>query len=619
MKINVTTIRKGIRYLKHYGWKEFLIRLQEKQEQEAIPYNDWYEKVKPTEAELAEQRKISRKWKEAPQISIVVPLYNTPETFLREMIESVMASTYENWELCLADGTPGESVIPAIVQEYQQNDRKIIDKEVSRVVYQKLKENGGIAENTNAAIAMAGGDYIAFLDHDDVITPDALYEMADRIIKGRNLGKEPEVLYSDEDKTDAGQTKVMDPHFKPDFNPDLLCSNNYITHFLVVKRELADRLGGIRKDFDGAQDYDFVLRATEQAKVIAHIPKILYHWRMHELSTAGDGDSKSYARDAGKRAIEAHLERIGVEGSVEPTQYFGFYRVNYKLTERPLVSIIIPNKDETETLKKCLDAIAKSSYENYEVIIVENNSTEEATFSLYKKIESDKIRVVYYPDAFNYSKLNNFGASYANGTYYILMNNDIEVIETNWIEQMLSNCERREVGVVGARLYYPDNTIQHAGLVVGVGGSLRGIGANLYQGMRRERSGYMHRAAIQMNYSAVTAALLMVKKEVYDKVNGFEEELSVAFNDVDFCLRVREAGYLIVYDPRVEAYHYESKSRGAEDSPEKVARFQSEIEFMRNRWETLLKEGDPNYNLNFSRMRPDYSLGDPEIMKKQQH
>lgn len=617
MKINVTTIRKGIRYLKHYGWKEFLIRLQEKQEQEAIPYNDWYEKVKPTEAELAEQRKISRKWKEGPQISIVVPLYNTPETFLREMIESVMASTYENWELCLADGTPGESVIPAIVQEYQQNDRKIIDKEASRVVYQKLKENGGIAENTNAAIAMAGGDYIAFLDHDDVITPDALYEMADRIIKGRNQGKEPEVLYSDEDKTDAGQTKVMDPHFKPDFNPDLLCSNNYITHFLVVKRELADRIGGIRKDFDGAQDYDFVLRATEQAKVIAHIPKILYHWRMHELSTAGDGDSKSYARDAGKRAIEAHLERIGVEGSVEPTQYFGFYRVNYKLTERPLVSIIIPNKDETETLKKCLDAIAKSSYENYEVIIVENNSTEEATFSLYKKIESDKIRVVYYPDAFNYSKLNNFGASYANGTYYILMNNDIEVIETNWIEQMLSNCERREVGVVGARLYYPDNTIQHAGLVVGVGGSLRGIGANLYQGMRRERSGYMHRAAIQMNYSAVTAALLMVKKEVYDKVNGFEEELSVAFNDVDFCLRVREAGYLIVYDPRVEAYHYESKSRGAEDSPEKVARFQSEIEFMRNRWETLLKEGDPNYNLNFSRMRPDYSLGDPEIMKKQ--
>lgn len=617
MKINVTTIRKGIRYLKHYGWKEFLIRLQEKQEQEAIPYNDWYEKVKPTEAELAEQRKISRKWKEEPKISIVVPLYNTPETFLREMIESVMASTYENWELCLADGTPGESVIPAIVQEYQQNDRKIIDKEASRVVYQKLKENGGIAENTNAAIAMAGGDYIAFLDHDDVITPDALYEMADRIIKGRNQGKEPEVLYSDEDKTDAGQTKVMDPHFKPDFNPDLLCSNNYITHFLVVKRELADRLGGIRKDFDGAQDYDFVLRATEQAKVIAHIPKILYHWRMHELSTAGDGDSKSYARDAGKRAIEAHLERIGVEGSVEPTQYFGFYRVNYKLTERPLVSIIIPNKDETETLKKCLDAIAKSSYENYEVIIVENNSTEEATFSLYKKIESDKIRVVYYPDAFNYSKLNNFGASYANGTYYILMNNDIEVIEMNWIEQMLSNCERREVGVVGARLYYPDNTIQHAGLVVGVGGSLRGIGANLYQGMRRERSGYMHRAAIQMNYSAVTAALLMVKKEVYDKVNGFEEELSVAFNDVDFCLRVREAGYLIVYDPRVEAYHYESKSRGAEDSPEKVARFQSEIEFMRNRWETLLKEGDPNYNLNFSRVRPDYSLGDPEIMKKQ--
>lgn len=618
MKINAANIKKGIRYLKHYGFKEFLIRLEEKQEQEAVPYDQWFEKMKVTEQELKNQTAKSAKWQNAPKISVVVPLYQTPERFLREMIGSVQNSSYANWELCLADGTPGESDLKRIVAEYQEKDCGLTAAKTSRILYEKLEKNEGIAGNTNCAIAMATGDYIAFLDHDDVITPDALYELADRIVKGREKGEIPDVLYTDEDKTDGEMSKVMDPHFKPDFNLDLLRSNNYITHFLAVRTGLVQQVGGIRSDYDGAQDYDFVLRVTEQAEHIAHIPKVLYHWRVHELSTAGGGDSKSYAADAGKRALEAHLDRLGIAASVELTQYFGFYRINYQLTEQPLVSIIIPNKDEVESLKKCLKAIEQSAYTNYEVIIVENNSTQEETFSYYKEIESEKIRVVHYPDVFNYSKLNNFGASYARGTYYVLMNNDIEVLHENWLEQMLSNCERREVGVVGARLYYPDNTIQHAGLVIGIGGSLRGIGANLYQGMKRERSGYMHRAAFQMNYSAVTAALLMVKKEVYDKVNGFEEALSVAFNDVDFCLRVQKAGYIIVYDPRVEAYHYESKSRGAEDSPEKVARFQTEIEFMRNRWERLLKSGDPNYNINFSRVRADYSLGDPDITKQQQ-
>ena len=516
MKINATNIKKGLRYLKHYGLKEFMIRLEEKQEQEAVPYDEWFRKMKVTEQELQQQKKESRKWKNAPKISVVVPLYQTPEKFLREMIVSVQASSYENWELCLADGTPDFSLI-TVVQEYQKKDCALTGKEKSRIVYKKLEQNEGIAGNTNQAIAMADGDYVAFLDHDDVITPDALYEMAAKIAAGQGEEQIPDMLYSDEDKTDGEMTKFMDPHFKPDFNLDLLRSNNYITHFLVVSRGLLEKVGGIRSDYDGAQDYDFVLRCVEQAKRIEHVAKILYHWRVHELSTAGGGGTKEYAADAGKRALEAHLDRLGIAASVEKTQYFGFYRVKYELLSRPLVSIIIPNKDEVESLDKCLGAIKKTTYTNYEVIIVENNSEKEETFSYYKKIESDQVHVVYYPDKFNYSKLNNFGVAHAKGDFYVLMNNDIEVLQENWMEQMLSNCEREEVGIVGARLYYPDNTIQHAGLVIGIGGSLRGIGANLYQGMRRERSGYLHRAAFQMNYSAVTAALMMVKKEVYEK------------------------------------------------------------------------------------------------------
>lgn len=621
MKVNITNIKKGLRYLRHYGMKEFLIRLEEKKEQEAVPYEDWYQKMKPTEEELKRQQKISAQWKNPPLISIVVPIYNTPEPFLRDMLESVAASTYPVWELCLADGTASEgdvSPLYPVIKEYQ--DKTVITegngKLRERICYQKLKKNGGIADNTNAAIEMATGEYIAFLDHDDVLTPDALYEMAAKITEYRENGLEADMLYSDEDKTDTAMSRFFEPHFKPDLNIDLLRANNYITHFLVVKKTLAEKIGGIRKDYDGAQDFDFVLRLTEQAKTVIHIPKILYHWRVHELSTAGGGGSKDYALDAGKRAVEDHLKRQGIEACVETTKYFGFYRTRYALKEEPLVSIIIPNKDEKETLEKCLKAIEKTAYSNYEVIIVENNSQKQETFDYYKQLESDKVKVVYYPDKFNYSKLNNFGVKYAGGSYYVLMNNDIEVLHEDWLEKMLSNCTRPEVGIVGAKLYYPDNTIQHAGLVVGVGGSLRGIGANLFAGMKKERGGYMHKANLQLNYSAVTAALLMVKKEVYEQVGGFEEALAVAFNDVDFCLKVREQNYLVVYDPEVEAYHYESKSRGAEDSPEKAARFQSEIEFMRERWKKILCEGDPYYNINFSRMRADYSLGDPSLIRK---
>ena len=376
MKINTTNLIKGIRYLKHYGFKEFLIRLEEKKEQEAIPYGDWYEKMKVRDDELEKQKKECQKWENPPRISIVVPLYRTPERFLREMIESVMASSYPYWELCLADGTPADgtadrapadgksegarkvSALYPVIQEYMDRD----GAEKKRICYEHLMENGGIAENTNAAIAMATGTYLAFLDHDDVITPDALYEMAAKIRQMQQEGKKADLLYSDEDKTDADLSRFVDPHLKPDFNIDLLRANNYITHFLVVSKELLEKTGGIRKDYDGAQDYDFVLRCVEQADSVVHIPKILYHWRVHELSTAGGGGSKDYALLAGKRALEDHLKRSGISAAVENTQYFGFYRVHYELKEKPLVSIIIPNKDEAETLRKCLKAIEKTEY-----------------------------------------------------------------------------------------------------------------------------------------------------------------------------------------------------------------------------------------------------------------
>ena len=617
-KITLQKVVKGVRYLKHYGWKEFWIRLQEKMEAENVPYEPWYEKHKATPEQLEKQRKTAAQWSGMPCVSIVVPLYHTPERFLREMIGSVQAQTYQNWQLCLADGSEagqGKTVLTDIVAEYEKAD--------DRISYRILEKNEGIAGNTNAAIAMAKGEWIAFLDHDDLLAPDALFEAVSQIKKDGSL----EMIYTDEDKVDMEGKTHFQPHLKPDFNLDLLRSNNYITHFLLVKSEVVQKTGGIRSDFDGAQDYDFILRCSECAGAIGHVPRILYHWRCHNESTSENPFSKQYAVDAGKRAIEEHLKRCGVSGVVTARKDLGFYHVAYQVQKRDLISVIIPNKDEVESLKKCLASIERSSYQDYEVIIVENNSCEE-TFSYYKSITDEtktvdgvtlmegtlrggqRLLIAVWKDGFNYSKLNNFGASYAKGKYLILLNNDIELIGTRDFETMLATCQRDEVGIVGAKLYYPDNTIQHAGIVVGIGGNARGIAANMFTGLPRERSGYLHKASLQMDYSAVTAAFLMVKRSVYEQVGGFTEELTVAFNDVDFCLKVRKLGLLVVYQPDVEAYHFESKSRGAEDSPEKAARFQREIEYMRNHWISILKEGDPYYNPNFSSVYTNYSLKD---------
>jgi GT2 family glycosyltransferase len=600
-KMKPYNIQKGFRYLKHYGPKEFWVRLRERMEPEEVPYGPWFEKHRPTDKELEEQKK--KRWNYSPVISVVVPAYRTPAVFLEQMIESLRAQTYTNWELCIANASPEDEQMKRCLTEYRKKDERIHVK--------NLDKNLGIAENTNEAFAMAAGEFTGLLDHDDLLAPQALYRMVEamnKLLTGSDgaVQTRADVLYSDEDKVTSDLSEHFQPHFKPDYNPDLLCSNNYITHFFVARTSLIRRIGGFRREFDGAQDYDFIFRCVENADKICHIPEVLYHWRTHKASTADNPASKMYAFDAGKRAIEAHLERIQVKGRVSHTKDLGFYQVTYPVQGTPLVSILIPNRDEAESLKKCLNSVfAKSTYENYEVIIIENNSTRQETFACYRELqEHHNVRVVTWKDEFNYSAINNFGEKEARGEYLLFLNNDVEVINPGWMEELLGNCQRKEVGIVGAKLYYPDYTIQHAGTIIGIGG----IAGHAFLNMPGQRSGYLHKASLQMDLSAVTAACMMMKKSVFEELGGFEEELSVAFNDVDLCLRTVRAGYLVVYNPKVELYHYESKSRGTEDNEEKIRRFQSEIEFMRTRWIELLKEGDPYYNKNLTLSKWNYSL-----------
>lgn len=589
-KVSPYNIKKGILYLRHYGPKEFWVKLTERFQADDVDYEQWYENHKALPEELEKQK--NEKWKRKPLISIVVPVYNTPQVFLRQMIESVQNQSYSEWELCIGNASPENKEMKKILEEYK-NDARI--KEV------EIPENKGISQNTNRAMEIASGEWIGLLDHDDLLAPNALYEIA----KAVNEHPDAEVIYTDEDKVTTDLKEHFQPHLKPDFNLDLLRSNNYICHFFVASRDLIKRVGGFRPEFNGAQDYDLILRCTEQAKQIVHIPKILYHWRVHKASTADNPASKMYAFDAGKRAIEEHLVRCRTKGTVQHTKDLGFYRVKYEVCGEPLVSIIIPNKDQSEALKKCLDSIReKTSYRNYEIIIVENNSEEPETFAFYKKIAGEKIKIVTWEGEFNYSAINNFGVRHARGDYLLLLNNDVEIINGDWLTEMLSHCQRKEVGIVGAKLYYPDNTIQHAGIIIGIGG----IAGSVFVGLPRAFSGYLHKASIQLDLSAVTAACMLVKRSVFEQVGGLEEKLKVAFNDVDFCLRVREKGYLVVYDPYAELYHYESKTRGAEDTKEKIRRFQTEIEYMRSHWIGLLKKGDPYYNCNLSLTKWDYSL-----------
>ena len=591
-KLKPYNIQKGLRYLKHYGPKEFWIRLCERMEPEEVPYGPWFEKHKPSAEELERQRK--KKWKNPPLISVAVPAYRTPPGFLEQMILSVKEQTYPHWELCIVNASRGEDGMEQVLGRYAGGDERIRVK--------NLEENLGIAGNTNEALVMARGEFVGLLDHDDLLAPQALFRIAEAL----TADPQADAVYTDEDKVTTDLSEHFQPHFKPDFNLDLLRSNNYITHFFVVRTRLAREAGGFCREFDGAQDYDFIFRCTEEAKKVLHVPEVLYHWRTHKASTADNPASKMYAFEAGKRAIEAHLARCGQEGTVSLRKDLGFYRVEYPVQGEPLVSILIPNRDQKETLEKCLNSIwEKSTYNNYEILIVENNSSSPEIFNYYREIEKRPgVRILTWKEGFNYSAINNFGEKSAAGDYLLFLNNDVEVINPRWIEELLGNCQRKEVGIVGAKLYYPDDTIQHAGTVIGIGG----IAGHAFLNMPRSRTGYLHKASLQMDLSAVTAACMMMKRQVFKQLGGFEERLSVAFNDVDLCLRTEQAGYLVVYNPEVELYHYESKSRGAEDSEEKVRRFQEEIEFMRCRWMDLLKKGDPYYNRNLTLSKWNYSL-----------
>lgn len=555
-------------------------------------YNRFAHKKLLKAKQIDEQRKTTFPY--APKFSILVPLYESDEKYLKALIESLQAQTYDNWELCFSDGSRDCTRL--------QNYLKIYQKEDKRIRYIAKRECPlGISENTNQAYELATGDYIVLGDHDDLFTNDALFEC----VKALNQ-KKVQVIYTDEDKTDETGRSFFNPNFKPDFNIDLLRSCNYICHMFVVEKSLADKVGLLDSAYNGAQDYDFIFRCVEQADGIHHIPRVLYHWRAHKVSTAEIPESKLYAFDAGRRAIEAHLKRVGLSAVVEDGENLGQYKVTYAVKGNPLISIVIPNKDHIEDLKKCMKSIDdRSTYRNFEYVIVENNSEQQETFDYYKELEKrNDVRLLYWPDEFNYSLINNFGVEHAKGEYILLLNNDTEIISPDCLEQMLGYCQRDDVGIVGARLYYEDNTIQHAGVIVGFGG----VAGHAFVTLREEDGLYQSRTKVACDYSAVTAACLMIRKETFEAVGGLEEGFRVAFNDVDFCMKVRELGKLVVYVPQATLYHYESKSRGLEDTPEKLTRFNNEIDLFVERWPDILKNGDPYYNVNLALDAADFSI-----------
>lgn len=699
--------------------------------QDDYDYNEWYKKVRITDEELAKQRESAGDFAQQPTFSIVIPVYATPEKFLRRMLDSIREQTYPKFEVCLVDATPYAKIQhdPAqgrtpqeVLAEYAATD--------SRFRYETLAENLGIAENTNAAIRMATGDFIVLADHDDELEPQALYEC----VRAINAHPDVQVLYSDEDKVDFEDIYYFEPHFKTDFNPDLLRSVNYICHLFVARRSLLDAIAETDADgrkiyersaYDGAQDYDLILRATEKAQAmerarlassanvsdanavtsvqqsdtaasttagvagqisateinaqpaiaaalnpldqellrqgrftssnIIHIPMVLYHWRAHQASTAQHPEAKLYAFEAGARAVYDHCKRIGLPiQKVEQGITYGFYHPIYE-NQQPLISVVIPNKDHTADLDKAITSLAAGNYKNLEFIIVENNSDQEETWKYYEELKKrfleelpadfidpatcgathasetasasvasnpaqasayhgvaasvlpqPVVKVVKWDGPFNYSAINNYGVQFTHGQYLFFLNNDIEEIDPDSIDEMIGYVQREDVGICGARLLYPDEDIQHAGVIMGMGG----IAGAAFVRTHDSDLSYMHRAKCIQDYSCVTAACLLTKRSLFDAVGGFTEKLAVAFNDVDYCMKVRALGKLVAYNPYAKFYHYESKSRGMEDTPEKLARFHSEILTFGTTWKDILRDGDPYYSPALTFRKANFALKD---------
>lgn len=535
-----------------------------------------------------------KKFSYKPKVSIVMPVYNVEEQWLRACVDSVRNQYYQNWELCIADDCSSDAHIKPLLEEFKSLDSRI------KVVYRA--ENGHISEASNSALAIATGEFVGLLDNDDTLAEFALYE----VVKLLNEHPEADLIYSDEDKL-SEDNKRSQPFFKTDWAPDILLATNYICHFGVYRKTIIDEIGGFRKGYEGAQDYDLVLRFTEKTDKIFHIQKILYHWRMISNSTAVNPESKGYAFEAGLKSLEDALERRGIKGIVTHGAFPGVYNIDYEIVNDGLVSVIIPTRDNAADLKGCIDSIfEKTIYQNFEIIVADNGSEKEETFKLfeyYTKKYKDQFKVVRIDIPFNFSQINNLAVKESTGEYLLFLNNDITVITKGWMKRMVSYAQQEHVGAVGAKLYYPDNTIQHAGVLLGMGG----VAGHGHVGYPRGDYGYFGKLVTTNNYTSVTAACMMVKRVDFDRVNGFEEKLTVAFNDVDLCLKLYELGKFNVWLHNVELYHYESKSRGAEDTYSKYKRFNSEIKYMKDHWLKYIKN-DPYYNRNLTRVDGNYAI-----------
>jgi glycosyltransferase involved in cell wall biosynthesis len=564
-----------------------------------LDYQDWIRFVEEPSIPTAKELQNIHKMTIRPLFSVILPVYNTDEHYLRECIDSILSQSYSKLELCIADDNSSRQHIAEVLYEYEQKDKRV------KVV--KRKENGHISAASNSAIGVATGDFIVLVDHDDTIPEYTLSLFAEAI----NCNPDAKILYSDEDKIDANGNR-SNPHFKSDWNPDLFYSQNYVSHLGVYKADIIKKIGGFRIGVEGSQDQDLLLRCLQYAKhnEVIHIPKVLYHWRMIEGSTALDSSQKSYTTEAGIKALTDYFVEHGPSGiTVEKGLLDNTYKINWPIPKQePLVSLLIPTRDKVEVTKLAVDSILdKTTYQNYEIIIIDNGSTEEKTLSWFKSIQEDdeRIRVIPYDHPFNYSAINNYGVRFANGSVIGLINNDIEVINQEWLTEMVRHALRPSIGCVGAKLYYGNDTVQHGGVIL----SLGGVAGHSHKHFNKNSTGYFYRLALTQNLSAVTAAALLVKKEIYEEVNGLnEQDLQVAFNDVDFCLKVREAGYLNIWTPYAELYHHESLSRGHDDTPEKKERFAKELNYMKQRWGRALAQ-DPYYNPNLTKLREDFSIG----------
>jgi O-antigen biosynthesis protein len=593
------TSYKGQKRIWNFVWKVtryFFRKLFGIKKVHTNDYDMWMDVYFPDDQQLRHYASEAEKFSYRPLISIVMPVYNTPLSYLNEAIESVRKQVYNRWELCISDDNSSDPEIRNVLTRWAQEDERI------KVHFRE--SNGHIVANSNSALSLVTGEYVALLDHDDLLSADALFQ----VVKTLNVDNKPEIIYSDEDKIDRNG-KHLDPHFKPDWCPENLLSRNYFGHLVVIKKSLIDVVGGFREGYEGSQDYDLLLRVTERTDRIDHIPLVLYHWRMHAASTAVNEEAKPYAFQSGIRALEDALKRRKIEGSVNLIENLpGFYSVRYKIFRPGKVTVIVPTKNKHDLCEAVLKSVfERTSYHDFEVVMIDNNSDEPAFFDFVKRWEQrepERFRCYRDEGIFNFSRLMNFGAAQARGEYLLLLNNDTEIINGDWMSAMVELCQFESTGAVGAKLLYHNNTIQHAGVIIGLGG----IAGHTFVGFDRNAPGYFYFLKCMSNYSAVTAACVMVRKELFDAVGGFDEQLAVEFNDVDFCLKLVEIGHRNIYLPHVEVYHYESISRGHPHKTRKsYQQHLKDVALFKERWQKYI-DHDPCYSPHLSMIFTDFRL-----------